>query len=153
VLGLLKMMKIEKLLSCVRSKKNGDERWDADGWAVNSVATNVDGGSGGYHQWVSIEKEEPIWSLSLSLSLSLISSLSNLFPISGFFRYFFHSFFLISLNLFNFFLCAYFLHAEGQAPFIPFFIFYSSLSFFFFPTIFNTFFFLFNFIYHYPLIS
>jgi hypothetical protein len=26
VLGLLKMMKIEKLLSCVRSKKNGDER-------------------------------------------------------------------------------------------------------------------------------
>jgi hypothetical protein len=27
---------------------------------VNSVATNVDGGSGGYHRWVSIEKEEPI---------------------------------------------------------------------------------------------
>jgi hypothetical protein len=91
VLGLLKMMKIEKLLSCVRSKKNGDERWDADGWAVNSVATNVDGGSGGYHRWVSIEKEEPIW--SRYLSLSLISSLSNLFPISGFFRYFFSLFF------------------------------------------------------------
>jgi hypothetical protein len=93
VLGLLKMMKIEKLLSCVRSKKNGDERWDADGWAVNSVATNVDGGSGGYHRWVSIEKEEPIWSRYLSLSLSL----SDLFSIKFIFYLWFFSIFFFTL--------------------------------------------------------
>jgi hypothetical protein len=34
--------------------------WDSDGWAMNSVAKKVDGGSVGYHRWVSIEKEEPI---------------------------------------------------------------------------------------------